>query len=55
MAFDEAVKAKNLTEGTKVEVEDLVKKIRDFLIGNNTASPSDVEKVGIVLLQELLN
>ncbi|BFZ08525.1 hypothetical protein BsWGS_11564 [Bradybaena similaris] len=45
MAFDEAAKAKNLTEGTKVEVEDLVKKIRDFLIGNNTASPSDVEKI----------
>lgn len=50
MAYNEAARAKNQTEGTKVDLEALLKRIRAFLIGNDTASSDDVEQVCIHLL-----
>ncbi|CAL1537788.1 unnamed protein product [Lymnaea stagnalis] len=45
MAFDEALKARNLTESTKLNLDALLNNIRNYLIGNNTATPEDVEKL----------
>lgn len=44
-AYDEASKAKNFTEGTKKDLEKLLKNVRDYLVGKDTAKPEDVEKV----------
>ncbi|XP_005110416.2 laminin subunit beta-1 [Aplysia californica] len=50
-AFDEASKAKNMTESTKADLKALLTNIRDFLIGNETATPEDIEKIA----EEVLN
>lgn len=44
-ALEEAQNANSLTQKTKSDLEDLNKKIRDFLIGANTSTPENVEKV----------
>jgi chromosome segregation ATPase len=44
-AYDEASKARNATEGTKMDLEALLETIRTFLKGNTTANPEDIEKV----------
>ncbi|XP_059150751.1 laminin subunit beta-1-like [Physella acuta] len=44
-ALEEAQNANSLTQKTKSDLEDLNKKIRDFLIGANTSTPENVEKI----------
>merc|ERR1719394_790881 len=50
-AHDEASKAKDMTDSTKVDVEALLKKIRDHLTNTDTATPEDIKKVA----KEVLN
>ena len=45
MAYDAANKVHNQTESTNADLKDLLEKIRDFMIGNTTNSPDDVQKV----------
>lgn len=51
LAYDAANNVHNVTEATNADLKDLLSKIRAFLIGNNTNSPEDVEKI----VDEVLN
>ena len=44
MAYDEALRAKNISESTRVDLEALLNNIRDFL-QQDGATPADVEAV----------
>lgn len=44
MAFDEALKAKNISESTRIDLEALLNNIRDFL-QRDGANPADIETV----------
>lgn len=44
MAFDEAVKARRMSEDTRSNLEQLLNEIRDFL-NINGATPTDIEAV----------
>ena len=44
IAYNEAVKAKNISESTRVDLEALLNNIRDFL-QQDGANPADIEAV----------
>ena len=54
MAHDEAMKAKNMTAETKQELDDLVDNIKKFLLGDDAATPEDVQKVCYGFLSYLI-
>ena len=47
MAYDEAMKAKNISENARVDLETLLNNIRDFL-QQDGATPSDIEAVRLI-------
>ena len=49
MAYDEALKAKNISENARVDLETLLNNIRDFL-QQDGATPSDIEAVWFLSL-----
>lgn len=44
MAFDEAMKAKNISESTRADLQDLISSISDFLT-QEKARPADIRAV----------
>ena len=48
MAFEEAMKAKNISENTRVDLEALLNNIRDFL-QQAGAEPKDIEAVSVYI------